>query len=358
MKIQKLLYLMLFLFIAFTSCDDDDNKKTVPVDPPVEKDMSGFARGADVSWLTEMESQDVLFYNAEGAETECMSLLKDMDMNAIRLRVWVDPTDGWCNKTDFLVKAKRANDLKMRIMVDFHYSDSWADPGKQNKPAAWEGLTFPELVSAVEAHTSDVLTALKDWGITPEWVQIGNETTHGMLWDDDESISGGLTANNGANYTQLHNAAYDVVKSIFPETKVVLHIDRGNRSDLTQNLLTTTTVNNIKIDVLGFSLYPEVDNWESYTTLCINNMQWVVDNYNYDVMICEVGMSNDAPETANLFLSQLVSQVSAITDNKGNSKGLGVFYWEPQCYNNWKGYTKGAFDSEGMPTDALNAFAK
>ncbi len=358
MKIQKLLYLILFLFIAFTSCDDDDNKKTVPVDPPVEKDMSDFARGADVSWLTEMESQDVLFYNAEGAETECMELLKDMDMNAIRLRVWVDPTDGWCNKTDFLVKAKRANDLKMRIMVDFHYSDSWADPGKQNKPAAWEGLTFPELVSAVEAHTSDVLTALKDWGITPEWVQIGNETTHGMLWDDDESISGDLTANNGANYTQLHNAAYDVVKSIFPETKVVLHIDRGNRSDLTQNLLTTTTVNNIKIDVLGFSLYPEVDNWESYTTLCMNNMQWVVDTYGLDVMICEVGMSNDAPKTANLFLSQLVSQVSAITDNQGNSKGLGVFYWEPQCYNNWKGYTKGAFDSEGMPTDALNAFAK
>ncbi len=217
MKITNLLYAILFIFIAFTSCDDDDdNKKTTPVDPPVEEDMSGFARGADIGWLTEMESQDVLFYDAQGTETECMSLLKSIGMNSIRLRVWVNPTDGWCNKSDFLIKAKRANDLNMRIMVDFHYSDSWADPGKQNKPAAWVGLTFPELISAVEAHTNDVLTALKDWNITPEWVQIGNETTHGMLWDDDESVSGYLTANNGANYTQLFNAGYDVVKKYIP----------------------------------------------------------------------------------------------------------------------------------------------
>jgi len=356
------LFSILFLFgaLLFSSCNDDDTVTYYPITNTDEEtvDTTAFAKGADVSWVTEMESNDVKFYNADGEETECMSLLKSLGMNAIRLRVWVDPTDGWCNKTDFLIKAKRASDLKMRIMVDFHYSDSWADPGKQNKPDAWTDYTLTELIAAVEEHTSNVLNSLKDWGITPTWVQIGNETTYGMLWDDDESISGYLTANNGANYTQLHNAGYDVVKSIFPNAKVILHIDRGNRGDLTKNLLTITKANNIKIGVLGFSLYPETDDWESLTTLCIANMQWVVDYYDLDVMICEVGMSSDAPDTTYQFLSELISKVGSITDNNGDTRGLGVFYWEPECYYGWNGYAKGAFDETGKPTKALDAFSE
>lgn len=98
--------------------------------------MSGFVRGADVSWLTEMESSGYKFYNAKGQEQECMSLLRDLGMNAIRLRVWVNPANptekdnvyGWCNKEDVVLKAWRAHNLGYRLMIDFHYSDAWADP--------------------------------------------------------------------------------------------------------------------------------------------------------------------------------------------------------------------------------------
>ena len=130
---------------------------------------------------------------------EGMSLLKSLGINAVRLRVWVNPSDGWCNMQDLLVKAKRAKGLNLRIMIDFHYSDSWADPGKQNKPAAWLTLSLKELESAVSKHTTDVLNELKSNGITPEWVQVGNETGNGMLWED------GKASVNMKNYARMAN---------------------------------------------------------------------------------------------------------------------------------------------------------
>ncbi len=353
--------------LFFVACGDDDGSSPISkTNIEVEEDMSGFARGADVSWLTEMESNDYLFYNSAGEETECMSLLKDLGMNAIRLRVWVNPTDGWCNKSDLLVKAKRANDLNMRIMVDFHYSDEWADPNDQHKPVAWEEYTLTELCDAVTEHTTEVLSALNDWGITPEWIQLGNETTYGMMWNDEDLYadnSGYLFANDGANYTKLHNAGYDAAKAIFPDALVVVQIDRGYNNDLTSTLLSTIIGNDngsedAKLDVLGLSLYPSSSNYEELVSSCYDNMQWIVDNYDLDVMICEVGMSYDEPDAASAFLTDIISKTQAVTDSEGNERGLGVFYWEPESYNNWKSYTLGAFDDEGYPTAALDAFAK
>ena len=224
MKIQKILFLI-FFSIVIISCNDSDDKEPIKKEEPPIEDMSGFAKGADVSWLTEMEAENVPFYNSAGEEMECMGLLKSMGMNSIRLRVWVNPVDGWCNKTDLLVKAKRANDLGMRVMVDFHYSDSWADPAKQNKPAAWEDLSFDDLCLAVAEHTTEVLTALKNWDITPEWVQVGNETGNGMLWDD------GKADTNMAQYATLNNYGYDAVKAVFPDAKVIVHIQEGDKNN-------------------------------------------------------------------------------------------------------------------------------
>ncbi len=359
----------LFLFIiAFVACNDDDNG-TEPVNSGnstevEEEDMSGFAKGADVGWLTEMESNDYAFYNADGEETECMSLMKNLGMNSIRLRVWVNPTDGWCNKSDLLVKAKRANDLNMRIMVDFHYSDEWADPDDQHKPTAWEDFTLSELCEAVSDYTTDVLTTLSDWGITPEWVQIGNETIYGMMWNDDDYYaenSGYLYANNGANYSKLNNAGYDAAKAVFPDTKVVIHIDRGYKNSLTSSFLSYIIDNDndcedAEFDVLGLSLYPDSTNYEELDSLCLINMQWVVDNYDKDVMLCEVGMNYAATQASKAFLSDIISKTESVTDGDGNVRGLGVFYWEPESYGDWEGYTMGAFDDNGYPTEALDAF--
>lgn len=343
-NLKYILIAVASVFFTFAACSDDDNNKG-GVEPPVY-DMTGFAKGADVSWLTEMEKSGVKFYNTLGRETECMSLLRDLGMNSIRLRVWVNPTDGWCNKSDMLVKAWRANALGMRLLIDFHYSDTWADPGKQTKPVAWQSLSYDELKAAVAEHTTDVLTALKELNITPEWVQVGNETGDGMLWED------GRASTNMAQYAELNNAGYDAVKAVFPDAKVIVHLQSGDDNEMFRWMFDGLKDNGGKWDVIGMSLYPEPDTWEAMNTACLNNMTDMISRYGTEVMLCEVGMSWDNPEESRDFLTDLITKTKAIA----NDKCLGIFYWEPQAYNGWNDYTLGAFDNSGKPTVALDAF--
>lgn len=344
MRLRHIFSASLLLFSLFAACDNAPELQK-PLPEPVY-DMTGFAKGADVSWITEMEKSGSKFYNSDGKEMECMHLLRDLGMNSIRLRVWVNPADGWCNKEDVLVKAWRASKLGMRIMIDFHYSDSWADPSKQTKPAAWQNLSFSDLKTAVANHTKDVLITLKENGITPEWVQVGNETGNGMLWDD------GKASVNMAQYAQLNNAGYDAVKEVFPNAKVIVHVQEGNKNSLFRWLFDGLKNNGGKWDVIGMSLYPTASNWQQLTSDCISNMNDMISRYGTDVMVCEVGMPWDEAETAKEFLTSLITKSKAISGNHC----LGVFYWEPESYNNWKGYTLGAFDNSGKPTVALDAF--
>lgn len=343
MKLKYILIAIVATLLSFLSCSDDDNNSSV--EKPTY-DMTGFAKGADVSWLTEMEKAGNKFYNSLGGETECMTLLRDLGVNSIRLRVWVDPANGWCNKDDMLIKAWRAHQLGMRLMIDFHYSDTWADPGKQAKPVKWANLTFDELKVAVTDHTVEVLTALKEYNITPEWVQVGNETGNGMLWND------GKADDNMANYAALNNAGYDAVKSVFPDAKVIVHIQNGDNNTLFRWIFDGLKNNGGKWDVVGMSLYPQADTWNSMNTACIENINDMIARYGSEVMICEVGMPWDSAEDCYDFLSDLMAKCKAVPDDKC----LGIFYWEPQSYKGWNGYTLGAFDNSGKPTVALDAF--
>jgi len=337
--LRTVLLLVCFAWMTFPSGCKDTN----PVKNPQD---TNFAKGADVSWVTQLEASGKKFYNTTGTQVECMALLKSIGMNSIRLRVWVNPTDGWCNKEDLLVKAIRASNLGMRIMIDFHYSDSWADPSQQTKPAAWASLNFTDLKTAVATHTSEVLNLLKTNNITPEWVQVGNETGNGMLWDD------GKASVNMANYAALNNAGYDAVKAIFPNGKVVVHVQNGNDNSLFHWLFDGLKNNGGKWDVIGMSLYPTTSNWSTMNADCLTNMNDMVSRYGKEVIICETGMSWDSPLIAKSFLSDLILKTKSVSSNKG----LGVFYWEPEAYGNWKGYTLGAFDDSGKATAALDAF--
>ena len=146
---------------------------------------SDFVKGADVGFLTEQERQRQLFYDVEGHQRDCLELLKnDYQMTAIRMRVWVNPRGGSCDKNELLAMAKRVKALDMDLMVDFHYSDWWADPAKQPIPKAWLGHSFEEMKQDLRNHTIEVLSLLKENGIEPRWVQVGNETTNGMRWSD------------------------------------------------------------------------------------------------------------------------------------------------------------------------------
>lgn len=345
MKLKNITLITILLFSLFVACDDEPQLQA-PLPEP-EYDMAGFAKGADVSWLTEMEKSGSKFYNADGREMECIHLLRELGMNSVRLRVWVNPLDGWCNKQDVLAKAWRASNLGMRIMIDFHYSDSWADPSQQTKPAAWEELDFGELKTAVADHTKDVLNTLQTNGITPEWVQVGNETGNGMLWDD------GKASENMARYAQLTTAGYDAVKEVFPDAKVIVHLQEGNKNSLFRWLFDGLQDNGGKWDIIGMSLYPTADNWQQMTSDCIANMNDMISRYGTPVMVCETGMPWDEADIAKDFLTSLISQSEAISDDQC----LGVFYWEPEAHNGWKGYTLGAFNDDGTPTEALDAFS-
>lgn len=146
--------------------------------------VSHYWKGADIGWATEYESYGMMFYNRAGEVRECTALMKELGLDAVRFRVWVDPSKhgNWNSKEDLIVKARRADELGMAIMVDFHYSDFWADPKKQNIPASWSGKGYEEIKILLAEHTKDVLSALKAEGIEPKWVQVGNEISNGFLW--------------------------------------------------------------------------------------------------------------------------------------------------------------------------------
>lgn len=339
-----------FGFLSLSSCSKKTNDN--PVSPPpadttiLPVDTSSFARGADVSWVTQMESQGIKFYNKNGAQQDLFQILKDEGMNSIRLRVWVNPPGGWCNTADVVAKSLRAKAAGMKILIDFHYSDTWADPGDQTTPAAWQNQTITQLDSSVNAYTTGVLDTLKLNGISPDWVQVGNETNDGMLWPE------GRASVSMANFASLINAGYDAVKSVFPSTKVIVHISNGFDNTLFRWMFDGLKSNGAKWDVIGMSLYPTASNWTQLNAECLANMNDMVSRYNKEVMVCEVGMSVSDSVTCKNFISDLIQKSKSVANNKC----LGVFYWEPECYNGWNGYLLGAFNNAGEPTIALDAF--
>jgi arabinogalactan endo-1,4-beta-galactosidase len=324
-------------------------EKPVTIDKPVILDTN-FIKGADISWVTEMESKGIKFYNKNGVQTECFALMKEIGMNAIRIRVWVNPTNKWNGIEDVIAKCVRAKNLGLKLLIDFHYSDNWADPGKQTKPAAWSKAAFPALKDSLKNHTLFVLTQLKNAGINPTWVQIGNEVDNGLLWPD------GKASLDMQNFAQLISTGYDASKSIFPNAKVMVHVSNGYNNSLFRWIFDGLKNNGAKWDMIGMSLYPSFTNggWQNANDLCMQNMNDMVDRYNTPVMVVEIGMPWDNANEANSFIQDLITKVKSV---KGNN-GLGVFYWEPESYNNWQGYTLGAFDNAGKPTIALDPFLK
>lgn len=341
MRIPTTLILALLIAASIPSCTKSSAETPAPTDT-----TAVFAKGADISWATEMEQKGIKFYSGNGTEMECTELMKNLGMNAIRLRVWVNPANGWCNKEDMLAKAQQASNLGMRLMIDFHYSDSWADPGKQNKPARWQNLTVAQLKDSVSNHTKEALNMLKVNNIKVEWVQVGNETGNGMLWDD------GKADISMANYAALNNAGYDAVKAVYPKAKVIVHLQEGANNALFRWLFDGLKANGGKWDVIGMSLYPSPENWKTMNGQCISNINDMVSRYGSEVMICEVGMSWSNASASKAFLDDIIARAKGI---KGK-KCLGVFYWEPEAHNNWEGYQLGAFNNNGSPTSALDAF--
>ena len=346
-----------------------------------EIEVVDFYKGADISWVTELESKGHKFYNDNGEERECTALMKEYGMNAIRLRVWVDPKehDNWCNQEDLLVKAKRAKALSMEVMIDFHYSDWSADPAKQNIPASWKGHSYEEMKKDLANHTKEVLQFLKNNGITPKWVQVGNETTNGMLWSVKTNEQGweikdengnttitesmGHATRNPEQYAGFFKAGYEAVKEIFPDAIVIVHLDNGWDENLYNWNLDILKNHGAKFDMIGMSLYPY---WseiyhnktaEQIISGCMANIKKMKAKYGCDVMIVETGMlcADEQGKLASAsVLEEGYKQLARIIKESKEVGCKGVFYWEPECKPSQ--YKLGAFTEDGRPTQIMAAF--
>ena len=331
----------------------------------IGQELRRFSRGADISWVTELESRGTKFCDFEGNEMECTALMKELGLDAIRLRVWVNPERGFNGKEDVIEKARRAKRLGMDIMIDFHYSDTWADPGKQYIPASWKEHSYKEMLKDVYKHTKDVLESLKKERIEPRWVQVGNETTNGLLWPV------GAVDKHPDQYAGLIKSGCKAVKKVFPKCKTIVHLDNGFDQGLYDYNLGILEKYGVNYDIIGMSLYPlaaveyhsdKVRSAKAAIDKCIMNMDYQNRKLGKECIITEVGVKVTRPDEGYELLKYLMDKIT--TDCETPCRG--VFYWEPEAavgYNG--GYDMGAFekDEEGRnrPTKiiaALRAFGK
>lgn len=312
-----------------------------------------FAKGADISWLPQMEAGGYIFYNEKGEEEDCFQILKDHGINAIRLRTFVDPSDnpfsGHCSKEETVAMALRAQQWGMSVMINFHYSDSWADPGKQRKPKAWVGHDFPTLLTDLYDYTYDVMSALKEAGVTPEWVQVGNEIPGGMIYPEGST-------DNWPQLAQLINKGYEAIKAVSPESKVILHVDQGNNNERFRWWFDAAEANGAKYDMIGLSYYPywlkgHPDYTESIDDLGAN-LNDMASRYGKEVMVVEVGGIDTMVQNTYDMLVAVQKKVREVPDGMGK----GVFYWEPEGARSWSRYPLSAWGEDGKPTKALKAF--
>ena len=226
-------------------------------DAPQHAHRTGpYILGADISWVQEDEANGSTYYDG-GRQKDVFQILKDYGFNYIRLRVFVNPAsprgyaarskEAFCDAVHTLAMAKRACAAGMGLLVDFHYSDTWADPGKQFKPAAWEKLDFPALKKALYDHTYSVLSALRKQGTTPDMVQIGNETTNGMLWPD------GRAKDHFDNFAELVKSGIAAARAVDPAIKIVLHHDKGNNNQVVRWWLDNLIARGAHFDIIGLS---------------------------------------------------------------------------------------------------------
>lgn len=311
-----------------------------------------FAKGADISWVPGMEAQGYKWKDKNGVQRDILDILKnDYQINSVRIRVWVNPsssyTNGYLNKERAAALAKRAKDKGLSVMLTLHYSDSWADPGHQTKPAAWANYTFQQLMDAVWNWTRDVMTTMQSYGVTPDWVQIGNETNNGMLWDD------GKASLSMRNYAWLVNTGNNAVKSISSSTKTIVHLANGYDNSVFVWNIGGLIANGATFDIIGMSLYPSASDWQTKVTQTIANANDMISRYGKPIMITEIGMDYSQPSAAKSFVSDIKTKVRSLS----GSQGQGVFYWEPEATPGYNGgYSMGAWQADMKPTIALEGF--
>ena len=302
--------------------------KDIQTKRPVDKML-----GADISFLPQMEDRGMK-YSDNGTEKDAVQILKDHGLNYIRLRVFVNPEKdsgyspkrGFCDLKHTIDMGKRIKAAGMKFLLDFHYSDTWADPQKQFKPAAWRGQDFTQLKQTVFTYSKEVIQALKDAGAEPDMVQIGNEINHGMIWPEGH-------INNLDSLAQLIYAGIQGVKAVSPAITIMLHIALGGQNDESRYFLDNMIIRGVPFDVIGLSYYPR---WHNTLEDLRYNLNDLARRYDKDVIVVEY--------------SQLKREINELSFDVYGGHGKGSAIWEP--LNTWEAF----FDRQGKSTGMLNIY--
>ena len=366
----------LFAFLSCGSSAKSDPEPT-PEPPGPEKPAIVFAKGADISWASEMEAGGRSFKKKDGTAAPLLDVLKDCGFNAIRLRVWVNPYEGWSGKGDIVSVAKKVKAAGLSLMVDFHYSDFFADPSRQLVPSVWkaDANDVDKMAVHVAEHTKDVLSALKGTGVEVKWIQIGNETRGGMLYPAGK-LNYDRKGDEFYGFLKLYNAGYDAAKAIFPDAYVMPHLNNAYDSSNNTWWFGQFKAQGGKFDMVALSHYPQYEKDPSGTnSKAVSYIKSAAAALGVPVMISEVGVKSKANEaSAKSLLKSFMDQVTKL------DQCAGVFYWEPEVDGVWKpeiytkpaelskysgktetgawnAYDQGAFTTDGKPTSVLDVFA-
>ena len=306
-----------------------------------------FVWGADISWYPQMRDDGFVFRNEKGEEAPLLDILKELGFYAVRLRTWVNPADhghaGRCSAKETLEFGLACQKAGFRVMIDFHYSDSWADPAHQVKPKAWEGLAFDDLVQHLYDYTRDTMQLFKDGGLKGEWVQIGNEINPGMMLPDG-------SAEDFSKLARLITAGHDAVKAVSPETITMVHLAEFNMTDFILHYFGELAKHGCRYDMPGFSYYPyhlpkmtREECREGY----LRSMKELPEKLGKDIMIVETGEISEDEELTTSFLLEQLETV------RNHPSCRGIMLWEPEGAEIWSHYPLSAWRDDGMPGAAL-----
>ncbi|MEJ3746297.1 glycosyl hydrolase 53 family protein [Actinomycetes bacterium KLBMP 9797] len=300
--------------------------------------------GADVSTLQRANDLGARYYDASGAQRDALDILKGVGVNYVRLRVWNNPASGYNNKAKVLAYARTVKAKGLKLMVDFHYSDTWADPGKQFKPAAWSSHGIGQLQTDVYNYTYDVCNSLKAQGTTPDSVQIGNEINTGMLWND-----GRVTNSNFTNLGLLLKAGYNATKACNSGTQVIIHTANAESMSAARWFYDGIRAQGVNWDITAQSYYCM---WHGSLGNLYNVLVDLRTRYGKPVILAETaypfttanadGTGNAVTSGCSGYAQTWAGQATnfAHVQNTARDAGaIGVFYWEPTWYavpgNGW-----------------------
>jgi arabinogalactan endo-1,4-beta-galactosidase len=324
--------------------------------------MSGVARaadyaiGADLSFLKQAEERGTAF-KENGQAKPGLQIFKDHGYNWIRLRLFHSPTDLPNNLPYTMALAKQVRGLGFKFLLNYHYSDTWADPGKQFIPAAWEGKSHEELVRAVFEYTRDTIAAFREEGLLPDMVQIGNEVINGMLWPD------GRLPDHWDHFAELVKAGIkgvDAGRGNGPRPRIMIHIDRGGDKQGTRAFFDKLHSGGVDYDVIGQSYYPW---WHGSLLDLRENLNFMATEYHKDIMLVEVAYCwrpteykaklapfPETPEGQREFLDE----VNRMVLNTPDHRGIGIFWWEPAVAGPLR--SRGFFGEDGNALPVIHVF--